>query len=133
MAKSYAQKYFLDLPDDLMKENREWLKKDAALQWELAQIQNMGPNWREQLAAAQSGLGGEESTGAAPAELGGGGGGGSAGGSEIPEFGGSAPVGPAGTEGGEPGAEGGAGGPPAPGAPETDIAGAGAGTTPVPA
>jgi len=127
MAKSYAQKYFLDLPDDLMKENREWLKKDAALQWELAQIQNMGPNWREQL-AAQAGLGGEEGAGAAPAELGGGGGG-SAGGSEIPEFGGSAPVGPESGEtpitGGAPGAEGGSGGPPEAGPPSTSMGGAG--------
>jgi len=130
IAKSYAQKYYLELSDDVMRENREWLKKDAALQWELAQIQNMGPNWREQL-AAQAGLGGEES-GAAPAEPSSGGGG-SAGGSEIPEFGGSAPVGPeageAATAGGAPGAEGGAGAPPEAG-PPTQATGAGTPTPP---
>jgi hypothetical protein len=119
IAKSYAQKYYLELSDDVMKENREWLKKDAALQWELAQIQNMGPNWREQL-AAQAGIGGEEGGGAS-AELGGGGGGGAVGGSEIPEFGGSAPVGPEAGEAaitpGAPGAEGGAGMPPEAGPP----------------
>lgn len=117
IAPSYAQKYYLQLTDDVMKENREWLKRDAALRWELAQIENSGPNWREQM-AAQAGV---EAGGAAPAELGGGGGGGggAAGGSEIPEFGGTAPVGPeAGAEGGgAPGAEGGAGAPPEAGPP----------------
>jgi hypothetical protein len=130
IAKSYAQKYYLQLTDDVMRENREWLKKDAALQWELAQIQNMGPNWREQL-AAQAGVAPEG--GAAPAELGGGGGGGAAGGSEIPEFGGSAPVGPeageAATTTGTPGAEGGAGAPPEAG-PPTQAGGAGTPTPP---
>jgi hypothetical protein len=133
MAKSYAQKYFLDLSDELMKENREWLKKDAALAWELAQIQNMGPNWREQL-AAQAGLGGEEiAPGGAPS-LGGGGGGSSS--SEIPEFGGSAPVGTEGTPetgatpgGGSPGAEGGSGLPPEAGPPATGVSTGTAGTT----
>jgi hypothetical protein len=96
IAPSYAQKYYLGLSDDLMKENREWLRSDAALRWELGQIENTGPNFREQQAAA-AGLGGGE---AAPAPTGGGGGGG--GGSEIPEFGGSAPVGSEeGTAGGE--------------------------------
>jgi hypothetical protein len=132
IAPSYAQKYYLQLSDDVMKENREWLKRDAALRWELAQIEGSGPNWREQL-AAQAGVAPEG--GAAPAELGGGGGG-SAGGSEIPEFGGSAPTGPeageaAATAGGAPGAEGGAGGPPESGPPSQA---GGAGTpTPSPA
>jgi len=130
IAPSYAQKYFLQLSDDVMKENREWLKRDAALRWELTQIENLGPNWREQL-AAQAGVGGEE--GGAPAELGGGGGGGVPGGSEIPEFGGSAPVG---SEAGEAamtsgagGAEGGAGAPPEAG-PPTQAGGAGTPTPP---
>jgi hypothetical protein len=98
IAPSYAQKYFLDLSDELMRENREWLKKDAALRWELGQIESNGPNFREQ-AAAIAGAG-------APGEMpmGGGGGGGT---SEIPEFGGSAPIGGEETapEGGIPGAE----------------------------
>jgi hypothetical protein len=87
IAPSYAMKYYLDLTDELMRENREWLKKDAALRWELAQIENTGPNFREQQAAAL-GAGGEEGITPAPT----GGGGGSAGGSEIPDFGGTAPT-----------------------------------------
>ena len=88
ISKSYAQKYYLDMTAELMTENREWLRKDAALRWELSQIEQMGPNFREQL-AAQQGEGG-----AAPVEGEemsspdvGGGGGGSPGASEIPEFG----------------------------------------------
>jgi len=127
IAKSFSQKYYLEWSDEQMKENREWLRKDSALLWELAQIQNMGPNWREQM-AAQAGLGGEEG-GGAPAELGGGGGGGSAGGSEIPEFGGTAPVGPeAGAEApatAAGGAEAGGGAPPEAGPPPTTTSGAG--------
>jgi hypothetical protein len=86
IAPSYAMKYYLDLTDELMRENREWLKKDAALRWELGQIENSGPNFREQQAAA---LGAGEEGGTALAPTGGGGG---AGGSEIPEFGGTAPT-----------------------------------------
>jgi hypothetical protein len=128
IAPSYAQKYYLQLTDEVMRENREWLKKDAALQWEIAQIQNMGPNWREQM-AAQMGVAPEGGAlgGAVPELMGGGGGGsGSAGGSEIPEFGGTAPAPEA---GGSPGAEGGAGAPPEPG-PPTQATGAGTPTPP---
>lgn len=116
IAPSYAQKYYLGLSDDLMKENREWLRSDAALRWELGQIENSGPNFREQQAAA-AGLGDGE---AAPAPTGGGGGGG---GSEIPEFGGSAPVGP------EAGAEAGETSPPE-GAPATSTSATAGSTTP---
>jgi len=128
IAKSYSQKYYLQWSDEQMKENREWLRKDSALLWELAQIQNAGPNWREQL-AAQAGL----ETGEAISTGGGGGAGSSAGGSEIPEFGGSAPVG---TETGAevggpqtPGAEAGAGAPPEAG-PPSQATGAGTPATP---
>jgi hypothetical protein len=129
IAKSYAQKYYLELSDDVMKENREWLKRDAALQWELAQIQNMGPNWREQLAAA-AGTTPEEGAGVAAASGGGGGGGSST--SEIPEFGGSAPVGQetAQTGAGSPGAEGGGGMPPEQGPPATPTSAGGGGPAP---
>ena len=70
-----------------MTENREWLRKDAALEWELTQIKNSGPNFREQIAAA---AGAEEEASNAP--LGGGGemptGGEAGGGAETPpEFG----------------------------------------------
>ena len=120
IAKSYSQKYYLQWSDEQMKENREWLRKDSALLWELSQIQNMGPNWREQMAAATGAEGGAE----APALGGGGGGGGGSSSSEIPEFGGSAPVGPetgAGTP--APGAEAGAGAPPEAGPPATPATG----------
>jgi hypothetical protein len=87
LAPSYAQKYYLGLSDELMKENREWQKKDAAFKWELAQIEGTGPNFRE---LAQQG---EEGALSSPGmEIGGGSGtGGSApGASEIPSFGGGA-------------------------------------------
>ena len=100
MAPSYAQKYYLGLSDELMKENRDWLKKDSALEWELNQIKQMGPNFREVL---QAQVGGAE--GAAGADLMGGGGAAPTGGAlppmgggegeAVPEFGGSAPVGAA--------------------------------------
>jgi hypothetical protein len=89
IATSYAQKYFLGMTDDLMKENRAWLEKDAALRWELDQIAGQGPNWREKMAIEAGVTPGE---GFAPSETGGGenlGGGGS---EEIPSFGGSAPA-----------------------------------------
>ena len=92
ISKSYAQKYYLEMTADLMKENREWLKKDAALQWELDQIKSSGPNFREQLAAQQA------AAGAAGGDAGGGGGGGGGGGeSAIPDFGGGTAPGPEGT------------------------------------
>ena len=108
---SYAMKYYLGLSDELMKENREWQKNDAAFRWELGQIEAAGPNFREQL-AAQGGAASE--TPGAPA--GGGGGGGGGGSSAIPPFGG----GEAPTGGGEAptgGAEGTPNVPPAGGAP----------------
>lgn len=88
MSKSYAQKYYLGMTSEHMHENREWLRKDAALSWELAQITAQGPNFREQAALQQGG-------GAAPEAGGEGllGGGGGGGGGEIPEFGGGAPAG----------------------------------------
>jgi len=82
LAPSYAMKYYLNMNADQMKENREWQKRDAALKWELAQIESGGPSWRDQLqsqGAETPALGGET-----PAPVGGGGA------SEIPEFGGGA-------------------------------------------
>ena len=86
ISKSFAQKYYLDMSAETMKENREWLRRDAALTWEIAKITEMGPNFREQLQAAIGGeAGGEEAGGGM---LGAGGGGGAApGGESIPEFG----------------------------------------------
>jgi hypothetical protein len=124
IAPSYAQKYYLEWSDEQMKENREWLRKDAALQWEITNIQSAGPNFREQLAAAA----GVEAGGGEAALFGGGGG---AAGSEIPEFGGTAPV-PEGepVPGGAPipGAEAGGGMPPESGPPVMPIGGGGPAT-----
>ena len=94
IAKSYAQKHYLGMTSELMKENREWLRIDAALRWELAQIESTGPDFRAQVAAQATPSGGEAGGGAP--DMGGGGGmpsleagGGEAPGAEaIPEFGG---------------------------------------------
>ena len=75
----FAQRHYLEYSDSKIGENMEWLKKEAALKWELAQIEGSGPNWREQLEAATS---------AATEMQGSGGGGGGFSGSSIPEFGG---------------------------------------------
>lgn len=93
ISKSYAQKYYLDLTADQMRENREWLRKDASLTWELAKIAELGPNFREQIALQQ----GQAAETEGAALLGGGGGGGAGGSEGIPEFG-SAETSP---EGGE--------------------------------
>ena len=77
---TYAQKKYLGWKDRDILANREFLRKDAEIQWELAQIQAAGPMWKEQLAAAagaEAEVGGE---GAGVAGAGGDGG--------IPEFGG---------------------------------------------
>ena len=97
VAKSYALKKYMGWSDDEIKINREWQKKDAAFNFEVAQIANAGPNWRQGIAAggeagaaaagggasAGSGGGAPPSFGAAPG----------AGGSELPSAGGEAPAG----------------------------------------
>jgi Bacteriophage T4-like portal protein (Gp20) len=105
---SYALKKYMNWNDDEILANREWLKKDAAFNWEVTQITNLGKNWKEAL--TQGGGGGE--AGAAP--MGGGGGIGPGAGS-APSFG-PGPTG--GPEAGGPEAAGGgaeAGGAPAAG------------------
>ena len=79
VAATYAQKKYLGWKDRDILANREFLRKDAELAWELAQIGAAGPAWKEQAIA------GELATG--EAEIGGEGGG-VAGGGAIPEFGG---------------------------------------------
>jgi len=101
VSKTYAQKRYLGWSDTDVMANREFLRKDKELQWELAQIESNGPDWREvgELVGAEAGAGG------------GGGGGGlgaAAPGSEAPpEFG------PAPTETAPETAPGGAAAPPA--------------------
>jgi len=82
VSKTYAQKKYLGWSDTDLMANREFLRKDRELLWELDQITNNGPNWRE-LGATQPGQAGQ---GEAPAAGGGGFGGGGAA-RTPPEFG----------------------------------------------
>jgi len=88
ISKTYAQRHYLDYNDSQISENMEWLRKDAALKWEIDQIAQTGPNWREHIAAAEeaakASIGGNSAMGSTPSELGSGG---STSTSEIPEFG----------------------------------------------
>jgi hypothetical protein len=77
---TYAQKKYLGWKDRDILANREFLRKDAEMQWELSQIQAAGPAWKEQLAAGNLGATEGEDMGG---DLGGGGGL-----EGIPEFGG---------------------------------------------
>ena len=77
---TYAQKKYLGWKDRDILANREFLRKDAEIQWELAQIQAAGPMWKEQLAAAA-----EAGAEGAEGDFGGGAAGDDGG---IPEFGG---------------------------------------------
>lgn len=101
---TYAKKKYLGWSDQMILSNREFLRKDAALAWELSQIQAAGPEWKEQL------TGGAEAVGDIP---GAGGGGAPLGGGAPPAFGpgptdtGAEPAAAA----GEAGAEGGAAAP----------------------
>lgn len=88
ISNSFAQKYYLGLTEEQMAENREWLRKDAALSWEIQNIVSSGPDFRKQMSAMADlenvGQGAALPTGGAP------GGGGSAlpnGGEAPPEFG----------------------------------------------
>jgi hypothetical protein len=112
ISKTFAQRHYLEYSDSRISENMEWLRKDAALKWELDQISQTGPNWREHIAAAEqaASAGGGEAMGGgiggAESALGGAGGA-----SPIPE---TTPTGgtEAAPEGGAPAAETG-GAPPA--------------------
>lgn len=53
MSQSFCQKYYLGLTPDQMGENREWLRKDAGMSWEIQQIITLGPNFKEQLKLQQ--------------------------------------------------------------------------------
>ena len=95
---SFAQKRYLKWDDIDIIANREFLRKDKELKWELQQIETMGPNWKDMI-AAQAGAGGAPAGGAPPPS---GGGGGMGGGMPPPPSGGLE-----GTEGGAPPPEGG--------------------------
>ena len=51
VSNTYAQKKYLGWQDVDIQQNREWLRKDKALAFELAQIETMGPNWEEAMQA----------------------------------------------------------------------------------
>jgi hypothetical protein len=87
VSKTFAQKKYLGWTDSDLMANREFLRKDRELLWELDQITNNGPNWREVGAVAPG------ETGADPAAGAGGGG------SAVPPAFGPAPGG-AGSEAG---------------------------------
>ena len=77
---TFAQKRYLGWNDIDIKANREFLRKDKELRWELTQIENMGPNWKDML-ATQANAGAEAGgPGGAPPPGGGMGGGGMGGG-----------------------------------------------------
>ena len=80
---TYAQKKYLGWKDRDILANREFLRKDAEIQWELGQISTAGPAWKEQALAGELAEGGEAAVGG---EGGGVGGAGAEG--AIPEFGG---------------------------------------------
>ena len=88
---TFSMKKYLDWSDIEIKQNREWLKKDAALQFEIAQISTAGPNWRDGITTGAEGepgaeapMGGITGGSALPPP------GGDMTGSEPPDFGGAA-------------------------------------------
>jgi len=104
VSNTWAQKKYLGWSDIEVKANREFLRKDKELTWELAQIEASGPNWREAIASggAEGGEGMEAGGGAIPAGGGSGlppdfgpppeGGGPDVTGGEVPPEGGAAPA-----------------------------------------
>ena len=52
VSNTYCHKKYLGWSDDDVVKNRAFLKKDKEFQWELAQIESQGPNWREAAAGA---------------------------------------------------------------------------------
>lgn len=48
---TYGQKKYLGWSDVEIKANREMLRKDSEVQWELQQIQGSGPNWKDTIQA----------------------------------------------------------------------------------
>jgi hypothetical protein len=93
---SFAQKRYLGWSDIDIKANREFLRKDKELKWELTQIETNGPNWKEMVASQAEAA---SEAGAGIADGGGGGGG-------VPAFtGGPAGPEPTGEEGAPPAGE----------------------------
>lgn len=94
VSKTFAQKKYLGWKDKDILANREFLRKDSELQWELQQIATNGPAWREVVIAGDLAAG-AEGAGAPGGEIGGmsgafGGGAGGGAPGTPPEFGGGA-------------------------------------------
>ena len=64
---TYGQMKYLGGSETDIKANRELLRKDAEVQWELAQIQGAGPSWKDAAQGAPA-EGGDVEGGAAPGE-----------------------------------------------------------------
>lgn len=64
---TYGQMKYLGWSENDIKANRELLRKDAEVQWELQQIQGAGPGWKDALQDAPA-EGGDVEGGAAPGE-----------------------------------------------------------------
>lgn len=69
ISKLYGMKKYLGWSDDDIKANREFLRKDKELQWELEQIASGGPNWRSTY-TSQAGGGGEGAEASTPPSFG---------------------------------------------------------------
>ena len=100
-----SQKRYLGWNETEIVINREHLKKDAALRWELGQIEQQGPDFREKLANEMADAMGGGMGGGMGGDLGGGGmgpiggdiggaGSGPAGDTGLPEFGGDGEMAP---------------------------------------
>ena len=97
VSNTYSQKKYLDWDDIEVMQNRQWLRKDKELAFELAQIETLGPNWRDVI--AQQGMGGEAGMGGDMSGGMGGLGGDMGGDTALPDFGAPPDVG---AEGGAP-------------------------------
>jgi hypothetical protein len=102
ISKTYSQKKYLGWNDQDVLANREFLRKDAEIIWELEQIKGMGPGWKD---AAPAGPGGQPPMPGGGAPGGGGGG--------MPPGFGPGPGGQPPVEGGQPPMPGGEAGTPA--------------------
>jgi len=70
ISKGYAQKIFLGWNDEQVKANREWLRKDASLQHEIAKIQEGGSDWNAGSGGVETGAGSVDQGGETPPEFG---------------------------------------------------------------
>lgn len=109
ISKMYMQKKVLGWTDKMVLANREFLRKDAELKWELDQISGAGPDWRKQFEGGpRAKPPGEAGGGETPPEFGPSPGGAASSGAaevpggEAPEAGGEVPPAPEAPEAGAP-------------------------------